>query len=123
MPRIDNKTMLAGLDTRLARIEDRLFGNGESIIERLTRIEAAQEQLAAKLDGQIEEQRGDRAQLVQEAILEAQESMRQLLSEQVTAQNKANAMQLKSNRIQIVGLWIGLGSLIIGFIATKVFGI
>jgi 16S rRNA U1498 N3-methylase RsmE len=65
---------------RLERLESKLFGNGESLLERVTRLETGQQILLRR----IEEYHLSRKKDLEEAILKAQEKTNELLNKQVT---------------------------------------
>jgi hypothetical protein len=103
---------------RLERIENKLFGNGESLVERVTRLEAGQQVLLQRL----EEYNQGRKKDLEEAILRAHEKTNELLKKQVQE-------QLRQNRMQSIGLWItvisvagGILASIATFLASKAFG-
>jgi hypothetical protein len=103
---------------RLERLENRLFGNGESLVERVTRLEAGQQMLLQR----IEEYHLSRKKDLEEAILNSHEKTNELLKKQVQE-------QLRQNRMQSIGLWITVISVAGGvlaslamFLASKAFG-
>jgi hypothetical protein len=96
---------------RLERLESKLFGNGESLLERVTRLETGQQILLRR----IEEYHLSRKKDLEEAILKAQEKTNELLTKQVKE-------QLRQNRMQLIGLWITIVSLVGGFFVSKALG-
>jgi hypothetical protein len=96
---------------RLERIEDKLFGNGESLLERVARLEASQQTLLQR----IEEYHQSRKKDLEEAILKSHEKTNELLTKQVRE-------QLRQNKMQLIGLWITIISLVGGFLASKALG-
>jgi SAM-dependent MidA family methyltransferase len=96
---------------RLERLENKLFGNGESLVERVTRLEAGQQTLLQR----IEEYHLSRKKDLEEAILKSHEKTNELLTKQVRE-------QLRQNRMQLIGLWITIASLVGGFFASKALG-
>ena len=103
---------------RLERLEDKLFGNGESLVERVTRLEAGQQTLLQR----IEEYHQSRKKDLEEAILKSHEKTNELLKKQVQE-------QMRQNRMQSIGLWVTAVSIVGGvlasiamFFASKVFG-
>jgi hypothetical protein len=85
--------------------------NGESLLERVTRLEAGQQMLLQR----IEEYHLSRKKDLEEAILKAQEKTNELLNKQVQE-------QLRQNRMQLIGLWITIVSLVGGFFVSKALG-
>jgi hypothetical protein len=96
---------------RLERLENKLFGNGESLVERVTRLEAGQQTLLQR----IEEYHMSRKKDLEEAILKSHEKTNELLKKQVQE-------QVRQNRMQLIGLWITIVSLVGGFLVSKALG-
>jgi phage host-nuclease inhibitor protein Gam len=96
---------------RLERIEDKLFGNGESLLERVARLEASQQTLLQR----IEEYHQSRKKDLEEAILKSHEKTNELLTKQIKE-------QLRQNKMQLIGLWITIVSLVGGFLLSRALG-
>ena len=96
---------------RLDRIEDRLFGNGESLLERVARLETGQ-QLSLQ---RLEEYHAQRKVDIEEAALKAHEKTNELLLTQVNEQKRQNKMQF-------LGLWLTIVGLVVGMFASQALG-
>ena len=111
----ENSTLGAILQ-RLDRIEDKLFGNGESILERVTRLEQ-----------KIEEYHHNREVALRQVAISIQTNIEGLLKEQVKRQKEENALimrqieeQRRQTLKQTIGTWVAIVGIIIGSIVSFV---
>ena len=109
----ENSTLSAILQ-RLDRIEDKLFGNGESLLERVTRLEQ-----------KLEEYNRNREVSFQQVAISIQTNIEGLLKEQVKRQKEENNLimkQLEEQKRQTLKQTIGTWVAILGIVASLIAG-
>lgn len=107
---------IEAIEARLERIEAKLFGNGESLLEKVTRIETVQQQLLQALHE-------EREKFIRDATLSYQSHMEKVLGEQRDLLSRQVAAQTSSNRMQMIGLWVAILSIVLGYIITRALGV
>lgn len=104
------------LEDRLERIEDKLYGsNGESLLERIARIEVS-------LNGFIAAQEQKQRDAMAKLQIELQQSMKKTLEQQLALQSAQLENNKRAMSINIIGLWLTIALYILGNVVAKALG-
>lgn len=103
---------LAELNERICRIENRLFGNGNSLIERIARLESQQKQLAQEIVEFREEQKA-RVMLNTNELLQR---LNEKYDRQLEEMHRNNKLALYGVLITMLGLVASVLATTLGWI-------